>query len=194
MLIPRKALQELQQLLSTSDAEKIEFADDEHTLFFRVGHRTLSTRKLTGQFPNFEAVMPRENTKFAVVRSSELASAIERVAQFADERSGRHTHAPGEQRIENQRQFHRVRRERRHHRHALLERPHRGRLQLRLHPRLPRSSWATKAKSASSSRTRSPPARCAPKTPMRSTSTAMSSCRCASETRAKSCRAKCLDR
>jgi DNA polymerase III subunit beta len=25
------------------DAEKVEFADDEHTLFFRVGHRTLST-------------------------------------------------------------------------------------------------------------------------------------------------------
>jgi DNA polymerase-3 subunit beta len=88
VLIPRKALQELQQLLSNTDAEKIEFADDEHTLFFRVGHRTLSTRKLSGQFPNFEAVMPRDNTKFAVVRSSELSAAIQRVAQFADERSG----------------------------------------------------------------------------------------------------------
>ena len=88
VLIPRKALQELQQLLSNTEAEKVEFADDEHTLFFRVGHRTLSTRKLSGQFPNFEAVMPRDNTKFAVVRSSELASAIQRVAQFADERSG----------------------------------------------------------------------------------------------------------
>jgi DNA polymerase-3 subunit beta len=32
--------------------------------------------------------MPRDNTKFAVVRSSELSSAIQRVAQFADERSG----------------------------------------------------------------------------------------------------------
>ena len=88
VLIPRKALQELQQLLSNSEAEKVEFADDEHTLFFRVGHRTLSTRKLSGQFPNFEAVMPRDNTKFAVVRSSELSAAIGRVAQFADERSG----------------------------------------------------------------------------------------------------------
>ena len=88
VLIPRKALQELQQLLSNTDSEKIDFADDEHTLFFRVGHRTLSTRKLSGQFPNFEAVMPRDNTKFAVVRSSELSSAIQRVAQFADERSG----------------------------------------------------------------------------------------------------------
>src|ERR1700722_12555632 len=68
VLIPRKALHELQQLLSASDAETVEFADDEHTLYFRVGHRTLSTRRLTGQFPNFEAVMPRHNTKFAVVR------------------------------------------------------------------------------------------------------------------------------
>ena len=88
VLIPRKALHELEQLLSASDAAKVEFADDEHTLYFRVGHRTLSTRKLSGQFPNFEAVMPRDNTRFAVVRSSELASAIQRVAQFADERSG----------------------------------------------------------------------------------------------------------
>jgi DNA polymerase III subunit beta len=79
---------ELQQLLSNSDAEKVEFADDEHTLFFRVGHRTLSSRKLSGQFPNYEAVMPRDNTRFVVVRSTELSSAIQRVAQFADERSG----------------------------------------------------------------------------------------------------------
>jgi len=88
VLIPRKALQELQGLLANTDVEKVEFADDEHTLFFRVGHRTLSTRRLSGQFPNYEAVMPRDNTRFAVVRSSELSSAIQRVAQFADERSG----------------------------------------------------------------------------------------------------------
>src|ERR1700732_2703705 len=31
-LVPRKALEELRQLLSVSDAETIEFADDEHTL------------------------------------------------------------------------------------------------------------------------------------------------------------------
>jgi len=88
VLIPRKALQELSSLLGASDAETVEFADDDNTLFFRIGHRTLSSRKLTGQFPNYEAVMPRDNTKFAVVRSSELSQAIQRVAQFADERSG----------------------------------------------------------------------------------------------------------
>jgi DNA polymerase-3 subunit beta len=87
-LIPRKALAELQSLLGATDAEKIDFADDEHTLFFRVGHRVLTSRKLTGQFPNYEAVMPRDNNKFVVVRSEELMGSIQRVAQFADERSG----------------------------------------------------------------------------------------------------------
>jgi DNA polymerase III subunit beta len=87
-LIPRKALSELQFLLSNSDAEQVDFADDDHTLFFRVGHRTLTSRKLTGQFPNYEAVLPRDNNKFVVVRSEDLMGSIQRVAQFADERSG----------------------------------------------------------------------------------------------------------
>jgi DNA polymerase-3 subunit beta len=87
-LIPRKALSELQSLLSNTDVETIEFADDDHTLFFRIGHRVLTSRKLTGQFPNYEAVMPRENNKFVIVRSEDLMASIQRVAQFADERSG----------------------------------------------------------------------------------------------------------
>jgi DNA polymerase-3 subunit beta len=92
-LIPRKALSELAGLLASTDAPKdgiqtIEFADDDQTLFFRLGGRVLTSRKLTGQFPNYEAVLPRDNTKFVIVRSEDLMAAIQRVAQFADERSG----------------------------------------------------------------------------------------------------------
>ena len=87
VLIPRKALAELQSLLGTTDATHVEFADDDLRLFFKVGHRTLSSLKLTGQFPNYEAVMPRDNTKFVVVRSADLAAAVDSVSQFADERS-----------------------------------------------------------------------------------------------------------
>ncbi len=88
ILVPRKALQELQSLLASSDAEAIDFADDDSTLFFRIGHRVLTSRKLSGQFPNYEAVMPRDNNKFVIVRSEDLSGSIQRVAQFADERSG----------------------------------------------------------------------------------------------------------
>jgi DNA polymerase-3 subunit beta len=87
-LIPRKALSELQSLLGSTEDEHLDYVDDDHTLFFRVGHRTLTSRKLTGQFPNYEAVLPRDNNKFVVVRSEDLMSSIQRVAQFADERSG----------------------------------------------------------------------------------------------------------
>jgi len=87
-LIPRKALSEISSLLANTESETIEFADDDQTLFFRVGGRVLTSRKLTGQFPNYEAVLPRDNTKFVIVRSEDLMASIQRVAQFADERSG----------------------------------------------------------------------------------------------------------
>jgi DNA polymerase-3 subunit beta len=87
-LVPRKAMAELNSLLSDFDGENVEFAKDESTLFFRVGGRLLTSRQLTGQFPNFEAVLPKDNNKIVVVRCGDIASAIQRVAQFADERSG----------------------------------------------------------------------------------------------------------
>jgi DNA polymerase-3 subunit beta len=87
-LIPRKALSELQSLLSSTDADTLDFSDDDQTLFFKVGGRVLTSRKLTGQFPNYEAVLPRDNNKFVIVRSEDLMGCIQRVAQFADERSG----------------------------------------------------------------------------------------------------------
>lgn len=88
ILIPRKALAELQHLIASASVDVVEFASDDNTLFFRVGERTLSSRRLSGQFPNYEAVLPRDNANVAVVNSKELGSAIQRVAQFADERSG----------------------------------------------------------------------------------------------------------
>ncbi len=86
-LVPKKAMDELKTLLDSTDAESIEFAKDESTLFFRIGPRLLTSRQLTGQFPNFEAVLPKDNNKSITLHGEDLGSAIARVAQFADERS-----------------------------------------------------------------------------------------------------------
>ena len=86
-LIPKKAMDELKSLLDSTDVESIEFAKDESTLYFRIGQRLLTSRQLTGQFPNFEAVLPKDNSKSINLHGDELAAAISRVAQFADERS-----------------------------------------------------------------------------------------------------------
>jgi len=85
-LIPKKAMDELKSLLD-SDIETIDFAKDESTLFFRVGPRLLTSRQLTGQFPNYEAVLPKDVSKSITLQGEELGAAIARVAQFADERS-----------------------------------------------------------------------------------------------------------
>jgi DNA polymerase III subunit beta len=86
-LIPKKAMDELKSLLDSTDVESIDFAKDESTLYFRIGPRLLTSRQLTGQFPNFEAVLPKDNSKSINLHGDELGSAIARVAQFADERS-----------------------------------------------------------------------------------------------------------
>ena len=80
-------MDELRSLLDSTDAETIEFAKDESTLYFRIGQRLLTSRQLTGQFPNFEAVLPKDNNKSVTLPGNELSAAISRVAQFADERS-----------------------------------------------------------------------------------------------------------
>lgn len=87
ILVPKKAMAELSTLLNVSDGPAVEFAKDESTLFFRIGGRLLTSRQLTGQFPNYEAVLPRDNNKSVTVHGDELSAAIQRVAQFADERS-----------------------------------------------------------------------------------------------------------
>jgi len=86
-LVPKKAMDELKSLLDSSDVESVEFAKDESTLFFRIGQRLLTSRQLTGQFPNYEAVLPKDNSKSITVNCEDLTGAIQRVAQFADERS-----------------------------------------------------------------------------------------------------------
>jgi DNA polymerase III subunit beta len=87
-LIPKKAMGEIVKLAEESGPEsKAIFAGDDNHLFFKFGERLLITRKLTGNFPDYERVLPKENTNIAKLRKEEIRSAIERVSQFADERS-----------------------------------------------------------------------------------------------------------
>jgi DNA polymerase-3 subunit beta len=87
-LVPKKAMAELVKLADETvpDAKAV-FAGDDNHLFFQVGHRLLITRKLTGNFPDYERVLPKDHSVTATLQKDEIRSAIERVAQFADERS-----------------------------------------------------------------------------------------------------------
>ena len=87
-LVPKKAMNEIQRLAGeTGDEGEIEFARDDSHLFFQSGRNLLISRILTGQFPNYEAVLPRDNHKTVVLERGEFNDAVRRVSQLADQRS-----------------------------------------------------------------------------------------------------------
>ena len=96
-LIPKKALVELVKISRDSDGE-VQFGEDQNHIYFQTGGRLLITRKLSGNFPNYEMVMPKDNDKTVVFDLAEMKSAVRRISLMADERnrSIRMTVRPGE--------------------------------------------------------------------------------------------------
>ena len=87
-LVPKKAMSEILKLAGEAGAEgKIAFSGDDNHLFFGFGDRLLLCRKLSGNFPDFERVLPKEHAHSVKLEKEELRGTIERVAQFSDERS-----------------------------------------------------------------------------------------------------------
>jgi DNA polymerase III subunit beta len=85
-ILPRKTLLELGRLLAEGDGE-IQYERGENHLFFEVGGRLLISRRIDGQFPAFERVIPKGNDKRVEFDRDRLTSAIKRVALLSNERS-----------------------------------------------------------------------------------------------------------
>lgn len=85
-LIPLPALSGIRNLLDATDEADLTICEDDNSIFFTIGGRKYATRKMTGQFPNVEAVLPR-HTKFFIAKTADVEKAIRRVATFADDKS-----------------------------------------------------------------------------------------------------------
>jgi DNA polymerase III subunit beta len=86
VILPKKTLLELSKLLSEQEAD-IRFEQGENHLFFHVGERMLISRKIDGQFPAYERVIPKGNDKRVEFERDRFNSAIRRVALLSNERS-----------------------------------------------------------------------------------------------------------
>ncbi len=87
-LLPRKAMGEILKLQGEATPEaQLQFSGDDNHLFFQLGERLLLSRKLTGNFPDFERVLPKDHPHSVVLDREDLRKSIERVSQFSDERS-----------------------------------------------------------------------------------------------------------
>jgi DNA polymerase-3 subunit beta len=84
VLVPRKALQELQRFESD---EAVAYHKGEHHLSFRLGRRELTCRILEGTFPDYERVIAKDNDKHAVFERQKLSAAVKRVALLTGDRA-----------------------------------------------------------------------------------------------------------
>jgi DNA polymerase-3 subunit beta len=84
VLVPRKALQELQRLEGEG---ALEFRRGEHHLSFRLGQRELICRILEGTFPDYERVIAKDNDKKVLFDRKALAEAVQRAALMTSDRA-----------------------------------------------------------------------------------------------------------
>jgi len=82
VLLPGKALTELAKLAAAHEGN-VGFASDENHAYFAVGHRTLITTLTAGQFPDYRAVIPKENDCVLKVGAGELLESVNRVGLVA---------------------------------------------------------------------------------------------------------------
>jgi len=85
-LIPKKALLELVKISRDVDGD-ISFGEDQNHIYFETGGRLLITRKLTGNFPNYEMVLPKDNDRKVEFDLIEMKNAVRRISLMADERN-----------------------------------------------------------------------------------------------------------
>lgn len=81
-LIPKKALVAVSNLAASHEGEVGMSLDDNH-IYFEVGARTLISRLLVGEFPNYEMILPKSNEHKVKFECDELLQAIRRVAVMA---------------------------------------------------------------------------------------------------------------
>jgi DNA polymerase III subunit beta len=88
LLVPKRAVVGLRRLANAQQADTfIHIAKDDSHLFFSAGDSILITRIIAGQFPNYEAVLPKANNITATIDAAALRESLRRVALLASEQT-----------------------------------------------------------------------------------------------------------
>jgi len=88
LLVPKRAVIGLRRLANAQEADiPIRIAKDDSHLFFFAGDSILITRNISGQFPNYEAILPKSNTITVALDAAALREALRRVALLASEQT-----------------------------------------------------------------------------------------------------------
>lgn len=78
VIVPNKAVQELNRILQEEGSLKIVFGDNQ--LMFKAGETVLITRLIEGEFPNYEQVIPKEGSNKIKVNTQRFFVGTKRAA------------------------------------------------------------------------------------------------------------------
>lgn len=82
VVIPGAALRELQKLLDDSD-DPIEIEMSDSQIFFRIGKTVFTTRLLTGEFINYDRIIPKTSTTEVILSKGDLLASCDRASVLA---------------------------------------------------------------------------------------------------------------
>ena len=86
--LPIKAVRELKSIISeelrTNQNAEIKIKKANH-LEFEIGNKTMTAREFSGNFPNWEMVIPKNFESFAEINARQFAEALNRVGVLADD-------------------------------------------------------------------------------------------------------------
>src|SRR5213080_1108941 len=84
-IVPRKAVIEIMRVLGAG--EDVQVAITENQFVLQMPNFVMTARLIEGQFPNYEAVIPKNHPGKLVIARAALTSALRRVSVMAEERN-----------------------------------------------------------------------------------------------------------
>ena len=84
-IVPRKAVAEIMRVLG--GAEDVQLAITENQFVLQMPNFVMTARLIEGQFPNYDAVIPKAHPRRLVIARGMLTAALRRVAVMAEERN-----------------------------------------------------------------------------------------------------------
>lgn len=84
VILPRKTVAEVRKLLDDTQAETIKISLSESKVRFVMEDITLASKLIDGTYPDYERVIPTNNTKILELKVNDLAKAVDRVSVVAE--------------------------------------------------------------------------------------------------------------
>ncbi|ADR52099.1 DNA polymerase III subunit beta [Candidatus Liberibacter solanacearum CLso-ZC1] len=87
IIVPRKAVGEIQKIISTVKFLSVKISISESRIHLNIGRLSMSIRLIDGEFPHYQNVIPHNNDKVLRVNCSSLRQAVDRVSTISSVRN-----------------------------------------------------------------------------------------------------------